>query len=79
MYTFKLLIFRKPTGRNVFMLFIVLFSILVPPLAVFIRFGIGTDFFVNVLLTVAGYIPGHLHNFFVQRMRDNSNLSLIHI
>ena len=41
MYTFKLLIFRKPTGRNVFMLFIVLFSILVPPLAVFIRFGIG--------------------------------------
>mgnify|MGYP001758477796 FL=1 len=73
MYTFKLLIFRKPTGRNVFMLFIVLFSILVPPLAVFIRFGIGTDFFVNVLLTVAGYIPGHLHNFFVQRMRDNSN------
>lgn len=31
-----------------------------PPLAVFIRFGIGTDFFINVLLTVAGYIPGHV-------------------
>ena len=43
-----------------------------PPLAVFIRFGICFDFFVNILLTVAGYIPGHLHNFFIQRVRDNS-------
>ncbi|KAL4401887.1 hypothetical protein ACI68E_001538 [Malassezia pachydermatis] len=23
-------------------------------------------------MTIAGYIPGHLHNFFVQRIRDNS-------
>lgn len=43
-----------------------------PPLAVFIRFGICFDFFLNILLTVAGYIPGHLHNFFIQRVRDNS-------
>ena len=51
---------RKPTPRHLYLFFIVLFSILVPPLAVFIRFGIGTDFFINVLLTVAGYIPGHV-------------------
>lgn len=37
------------------------------------RFGIGMDFFVNVILTILGYIPGHLHNFFIQRVRDNSN------
>lgn len=46
------------------------------------RFGIGTDFFINVILTILGYIPGHvrrtrthtqLHNFFIQRVRDNSN------
>lgn len=43
-----------------------------PPLAVFIRFGICFDFFLNILLTVAGYIPGHVHNFFIQRVRDNS-------
>lgn len=59
-------------------MFIILFSILVPPMAVFIRFGIGKDFFINVLCTIAGYIPGHvcasgsvctdyqLHNFFLQ-------------
>ena len=46
------------------------------------RFGIGTDFFINVILTILGYIPGHvrvahthtqLHNFFIQRVRDNSS------
>lgn len=44
------------------------------------RFGIGLDFFINVILTILGYIPGHvrnsltqLHNFFIQRVRDNSN------
>ncbi|WFD42506.1 hypothetical protein MPSI1_001151 [Malassezia psittaci] len=36
------------------------------------RFGIGTDFFINVVLTCLGYIPGHMHNFFVQRIRNNS-------
>ncbi|WFC98421.1 hypothetical protein MYAM1_001148 [Malassezia yamatoensis] len=51
---------------------IVLFSILVPPLAVAMRFGIGTDFFINVVLTCLGYIPGHMHNFFVQRIRNNT-------
>ncbi|WFC93767.1 hypothetical protein MBRA1_000390 [Malassezia brasiliensis] len=63
----------RPSPRHAFALFIVLFSILVPPLAVAMRFGIGTDFFVNVLLTILGYIPGHLHNFFIQRVRDNSS------
>lgn len=54
---------RRPNRRHVFLFFIILFSILVPPLAVFIRFGIGTDFFINILLTIAGYIPGHVRFF----------------
>lgn len=65
----------RPTRRHAFVVLIIIFSILVPPLAVFLRFGIGVDFFVNVLLTIAGYFPGHvrvrsinfqIHNFFVQ-------------
>jgi len=33
-------------------------AILLPPLAVFLVNGIGTSFFVNILLTLLGWIPG---------------------
>ncbi|KAK9895764.1 hypothetical protein P389DRAFT_170491 [Cystobasidium minutum MCA 4210] len=44
---------------------------LVPPLAVFIRFGIGIDFFLNIIFTCLGYIPGHVHNYYLQYIRNN--------
>ncbi|CED82667.1 Proteolipid membrane potential modulator [Phaffia rhodozyma] len=46
---------------------------LLPPLAVALRFGIGTDFFINVFCTICGYFPGHGHNFYVQNIRNNTN------
>ncbi len=36
----------------------VLLSILVPPLGVFLQVGIGALFWINILLTLLGYIPG---------------------
>jgi uncharacterized membrane protein YqaE (UPF0057 family) len=59
--------------------------------AVAARFGIGSDFWLNLFLTVAGYIPGllsfssphsdiqfyslpgHVHNFYIQNIRNNKN------
>ncbi|KAI0062255.1 hypothetical protein BV25DRAFT_1804216 [Artomyces pyxidatus] len=46
---------------------------LFPPLAVAARFGIGGDFWLNLFLTIAGYIPGHVHNFYIQNIRNNKN------
>jgi len=46
---------------------------LLPPLAVAARFGIGVDFWLNLLLTICGYIPGHFHNFYIQNIRNNKN------
>lgn len=46
---------------------------LLPPLAIAVRFGIGIDFFINVILTICGYFPGHFHNFYCQNIRNNSN------
>ncbi|KAF7789508.1 hypothetical protein EIP86_000454 [Pleurotus ostreatoroseus] len=46
---------------------------LFPPLAVAARFGIGKDFWLNVILTICGYIPGHVHNFYIQNVRNNKN------
>ncbi len=39
----------------------VLLSILVPPLGVFLQVGIGAQFWINILLTLLGYIPGIVH------------------
>ncbi len=36
-------------------------SILLPPLGVFLQVGIGLHFWINILLTLLGYIPGIVH------------------
>ena len=39
----------------------ILLSILLPPVGVFLQVGIGLHFWLNILLTLLGYIPGIVH------------------
>lgn len=39
----------------------VIVSVLLPPLGVFLQEGIGEQFWINVLLTLLGYVPGLVH------------------
>ena len=39
----------------------ILLAILLPPLGVFMQVGIGKQFWINILLTLLGYIPGIVH------------------
>jgi uncharacterized membrane protein YqaE (UPF0057 family) len=39
----------------------ILLAILVPPLGVFLTFGFGSTFIINVLLTLLGWLPGSIH------------------
>lgn len=36
-------------------------AILLPPLGVFLQVGLGGHFWLNILLTLFGYIPGIIH------------------
>jgi uncharacterized membrane protein YqaE (UPF0057 family) len=36
-------------------------AILLPPLGVFLQVGIGAQFWINIVLTLLGYIPGIVH------------------
>ena len=36
-------------------------GILLPPLGVFLQVGLGGAFWLNILLTLFGYIPGIIH------------------
>ncbi|KAI9634097.1 uncharacterized protein MKK02DRAFT_38768 [Dioszegia hungarica] len=62
-----------PKRHHWYTFFIFLCGMLLPPIAVAARFGIGHDFFVNCILTICGYFPGHGHNFYVQNIRNNEN------
>jgi uncharacterized membrane protein YqaE (UPF0057 family) len=42
-----------------------LLTILLPPLGVFLTVGIGAQFWINILLTILGYIPGIVHGVWV--------------
>jgi len=63
----------KPRRYHFYAVFLFILGTLLPPLAVAARFGIGKDFYLNVILTLCGYIPGHGHNFYIQNIRNNKN------
>jgi len=39
----------------------ILLAILLPPVGVFFTVGLGGQFWLNILLTILGYIPGIVH------------------
>jgi uncharacterized membrane protein YqaE (UPF0057 family) len=39
----------------------VILAIILPPLGVFLKVGIGAHFWINIILTILGYIPGIIH------------------
>ena len=43
----------------------ILLAIILPPLGVFLQVGIGLHFWLNILLTLLGYIPGVIHAIWV--------------
>ncbi|PWN06183.1 YqaE/Pmp3 family membrane protein [Rhodohalobacter mucosus] len=45
-------------------------AILLPPVGVFMTVGIGGAFWLNILLTVLGYIPGIIHAVWVIAKHD---------
>ncbi|MDX1572419.1 MAG: YqaE/Pmp3 family membrane protein [Methylophaga sp.] len=45
--------------------FKILFAILLPPLGVFLEVGLKGHFWLNILLTLLGFIPGIIHALYV--------------
>ena len=43
----------------------IMVAIVLPPLGVFLQVGIGPQFWLNLLLTLLGYIPGVIHAIWV--------------
>lgn len=43
----------------------ILISILLPPLGIFLKVGIGMHFWINIVLTICGYFPGVIHAVYI--------------
>lgn len=43
----------------------IIIVIILPPLGVFLQVGIGKHFWLNIILTLLGYIPGIVHGVWV--------------
>lgn len=43
----------------------IIISVIIPPLGVFLQVGIGKHFWLNIILTLLGYIPGLIHAIWV--------------
>ena len=48
----------------------ILLSALLPPVGVFLTVGVGGAFWLNILLTILGYIPGVIHAIWVIAKAD---------
>ncbi|PSR83823.1 hypothetical protein BD289DRAFT_276010 [Coniella lustricola] len=44
---------------------LILITLLFPPVGVVLVAGCGADVLINVCLTLLGYIPGHIHAFYI--------------
>lgn len=54
----------------------ILLAILLPPLGVFLQVGIGSPFWINVILTLLGYVPGIVHAVWVVATRGPTRSSV---
>jgi uncharacterized membrane protein YqaE (UPF0057 family) len=50
----------KPQKHHGYTGVIIILGFFLPPLAVLARFGVGKDFFINIVCTICGYFPGHV-------------------
>ncbi|MEX3314772.1 YqaE/Pmp3 family membrane protein [Sulfitobacter sp. PS-8MA] len=43
----------------------IIVAILLPPLGVFLQEGLGKHFWINIILTLLGYLPGIVHALYI--------------
>lgn len=43
----------------------IIFAVILPPLGVFLEVGLSKQFWLNILLTLLGYIPGIVHAVYI--------------
>ncbi len=53
----------------------VILSIFLPPVAVLLKEGVGTQFLLNILLTLIGWLPGVIHALWVNSRGTSASIT----
>jgi len=51
----------KNIGEDEMDILRIIAAVILPPLGVFLQVGVGKHFWINIILTLLGYIPGIIH------------------
>lgn len=43
----------------------IILLVIIPPIGVFLKVGLGLQFWINILLTLLGYVPGLIHGIWI--------------
>jgi len=43
----------------------IILAVILPPLGVFLERGCGSDFLINIVFTILGYLPGIIHALYI--------------
>ena len=52
----------------------ILLAIFLPPVGVFLQVGFGLHFWINIVLTLFGFIPGIVHAIYIILTRNGSGI-----
>ena len=48
----------------------IILSMIIPPIGVFFKVGFGIHFWINIMLTILGYVPGLIHAIWVVATKE---------
>lgn len=51
----------KPKSSTIADVLRIILAIILPPVGVFLQVGLGMHFWLNIILTLCGYVPGLVH------------------
>jgi uncharacterized membrane protein YqaE (UPF0057 family) len=49
----------------------IILLVIIPPVGVFLKVGFGLQFWLNILLTLLGYVPGLIHGIVIVSRSEN--------
>ena len=52
----------------------IVLAVILPPVGVFLKVGFGGQFWLNILLTLLGYIPGLVHAVWIVAQENRQRL-----
>lgn len=50
----------------------IILLVIIPPVGVFLKVGFGLQFWLNILLTLLGYVPGLIHGIWIVSRSENA-------